>query len=366
MGGKWVKIEKRDIEVSKRFFGADVVKTIAVFFVPTIHFFGMTGYYDTPMNGKLIFFMSFLRWISVCAVPLFMILTGYFKINKKIDINNYKAIVPILLTHIFISSIRIIVDYKIHNIDVDVNYIIDKLIYFEYGWYVELYIGMVLFLPFFNIIYNSLSSRKEKEILIITFILFSSVSDLTFNIVPRTWLILYVFMYYFIGAYIREYNIKINRFIIFIIIVFILFFVSYSMYVKCDTDVFDWNFYGYISNSGYSSIPVVMLSVLITLFFINIKCDNKFICGIFKSISTVSLEMYLLSQMFDEIIYKMFTGYSFADFASKVYIIIPTIIFLSYLASSIKKVLFIILAFIYKISIGKLIIIININNKISN
>lgn len=336
--GSWISIEKRTNNTSERNFGLDVVRTIAVIFVPTIHFFGLSGYYNTQFSGKTIIFASMLRWLSVCAVPIFMLLTGYFKINKSISKNHYMSIFPVLYTHIFISAIRIIIDYQVHNIDVNLDYILNKMLYFEYGWYVKLYIGMLLLIPFFNIMYKNCDNRENKEILIMTFILLTSIGDLVFDIIPKSWLILYVFMYYLIGAYLREYQVKINKFVNLIFIFFVLSLTTISVYIKCNNEIFDWNFIGYDNNSGYSSIPVIIISFLIMVLCMDLKCNNKVICGLFKSISVVSLEMYLFSQMFDGLIYKQFVGYDFIDYFNKFIIIVPTVLVLSYLSAYIKKI----------------------------
>lgn len=343
----YIVIEEKALEQEDRETGLDILRVLAIIFVPLIHFFGLAGYYTTQLNNSNIFFWSMLRWVSVCAVPLFLIITGYFKINKGLEKSHYKAILPVLLTHIFIASIRIYVDYKYHNIDVDLKYIINKIVYFEYGWYIKLYIGMLLFIPFFNIMYKSLKTRQKKEALILTFILLTSLGPLTFDIIPKTWNILYVFTYYFIGAYFKEYKVKINFIIFILIFSFIIFITTLSSFYAANNGLFNWDYLGYSLNSGYSAFPVILISIFLLIICTNINIKFKPIKFLLKTISIVSLEMYLFSQMFDIIIYTPLqkAEYSFYDFTSKLYLILPLILILSFLAAYFKKFIF----FIFKI-----------------
>lgn len=346
-------IEEKQLIKNERETGLDILRVFAIIFVPLIHFFGLSGYYVTPLDNKYIFILTTIRWISISAVPLFLIITGYFKVNKTIEKNHYKSILPVLFTHIFIASIRVYVDYKYHNINVDLQYIINKIVYFEYGWYVKLYIGMILFMPFFNLAYNSLKTRRNKEILILTFILLTSLGPLTFEIIPKTWNILYVFMYYFIGAYFKEYKVKLNPIIFLIFSIFTVFITTVSSFYNSNDQLFNWDNLGYSLNSGYSSFPVILICIFLLILCTNINIKFKPIQFLFKIVSLVSLEIYLFSQMFDIIIYTPLqnAGYTFYDFVNKAYLILPTILCLSFLCAYIKKAIFFTIKFIFSLPI---------------
>ena len=160
-GGKPILYTEKRVRSGKREVGADIARTIAVILVPLVHFFGLTYYYSTKFTSDMIL-PTAIRWLGICAVPLFMIISGYFKVNAKINKKHYFAIIPLIFTHIFISSIRIWVDFYFHGEIVDLQYILDRLIYFKYGWYIRLYIGMLLLMPFFNIAYKSIEEKGKK------------------------------------------------------------------------------------------------------------------------------------------------------------------------------------------------------------
>ena len=95
-----------------------------------------------------------------------------------------------------------------------------------------MYIGLFLLIPFLNLIYNNLGSKKHKIVLICTMLFLTSLptivniynfrlgfsADMFFNdgelrnkILPFWWKSMYPVTYYFIGAYFSEYKPKIDR-----------------------------------------------------------------------------------------------------------------------------------------------------------
>ena len=337
----WLYIYERPSKDNKRIYGMDVIRFFAIISVPSIHFMGLTGFYSTCLEGKKMFIATCVRWIFICCVPLFLTITGYFKHNKTLGFAHYKSIFTVLATHIFITCIRLAVDYKYHGIDLTRDYILDKLVYFEYGWYVALYIGIMLLIPFFNLIWSSLQSRLHKELLIITLIFLCSIGPLTYSVVPSSWVILYVFIYYFIGAYLCEYEVYINKLLNILLIVALLVLTAIGNFTNRMADgSFNWDFAAYGSNSGYSSLPAVMLTFLIMTLLIDVDTGIKPLRGFFYSFSVVSLEMYMLSQMFDGIIYPKLNFDGFMDIFPYMPMVVAGIVMLSYISAQIKRLIF--------------------------
>ncbi len=344
IGHPVISTEKRQ-HCKQRETGGDIARTLAVILVPVIHFFGLTGYYETPFTKHMIF-PTFIRWFAVCSIPMFMIISGYFKINSKFDKKHYKTILTLLCTHIFIGFLRIISDYYCHGVNIDIDYIIQKIVFFEYGWYVRLYIGMLLIMPFFNTAYKNLDKKWKKEIFILTLIGLNALGPLTFNLIPSTWMPFYIFGYYITGCYLSEYKVKIHPIATAVFTALILAIISIATYIHCKNNVFDWDYLAYSYNSGYSSMPAFIVSAAVISALMNIKNKPAVISEPFKSISCVSLEMYLFSQLFDALIYKNIFKYPFLDSFKKIIILTVSCIALSYIASWSKKFIFAVIKFI--------------------
>ncbi len=109
---------------------------------------------------------------------------------------------------------------------------------------------------------------------------------------------------------------------------------------KGDNGMFNWDFAAYSYNSGYSSLPVVVLTLLIMIFLADINTKYGFVKKLFHSFSVVSLEMYMFSQMFDGIIYPKFSEYGFKEMLTYMPAVVGIIVILSYIVSHIKRFIF--------------------------
>jgi hypothetical protein len=230
------------------------------------------------------------------------------------------------------------------------RYIFDKLVYFEYGWYVKLYIAIMLLAPFANMLWHSLTERAHKELLIITLISLCSMGPLTFDIIPKSWVIIYVFIYYFIGAYLSEYEVYINKWLNLLLIAAMLVIISVGCFLHpAAGGSFNWDFAAYGMNSGYSSLPAVILTFLLVTLLIDADTYLKPIRTFFYSFSVVSLEMYMFSQMFDGIVYPKLNEIDFIDIFPKMPLVVGLIVLLSYIASHIKRLIFSVIALPFKL-----------------
>lgn len=336
----------------KRILGLDIVRVIAILFVICVHYFLNNGFYVLILNNKLSFVMLYFRWLFYTCVPLFLILTGYLKCNKKIDNNYYKGIVHILISYIFIECIIFLFkNFYLHeNISIT-RYAINMLGFevSDYSWYVEMYIGLFLMIPFLNLIYNGLKNKKEKELLIITFLcltglpsIFSNMS-LKINIFPDYWVGLYPITYYFIGCYLKEYKLKFNKLILVCCTGLLLFFQTVFTFFYSYNDVLDWNnFMG-----GFGSIITTGVATLIFLTLYDIDIKNITLSKIISKISICSFDMYLLSYIVDKIIYPKI---DFSEHFSYIkYSYIPLLVFLiSLILALIKDIIFKIILILYR------------------
>lgn len=341
-GDALLVIEPRAVGTQSRLLGLDIIKCVAVVFVPVIHFFGNTGYYSTSMNTPLMMAATLIRWVSIVAVPLFLMITGYLKINAGFTRKHFRAVIPIFLCHLFISTIRIFVDYAANDVSITPVYVADKLLYFDYGWYVKLYIGMLLLMPFFNLCYRQLASLREKLYLLLVLMLLVSIGPLCFYVVPVSWLILYVFLFYFLGAFFREYRVCIPRSYLIGALLLTAIVTAAASFRNAAGGIFNWSYLGYVENSGYSSLPVVIMASLIFLIFQDADVRLPALRRLCQSVSTLSLEMYLFSQIFDTQLYRYFQarGADFYSFLHQSFWLMPLIILLSYLASLGKQLIF--------------------------
>lgn len=315
----------------------DILRIIAVLCVIGIHFFYHSGYYYTTNDNAVMYFATVLRTLCSVCVPLFMILSGFLLCNKTLKKGYYSGIRKTIIVYILVAIACMI--YK----SIVGSYTLTPLTFFtgildftgaNYSWYIEMYIGLFLLVPFLNIIYKNLDSRKQKNILLITLIAITILPSLfnefrfdslewwanpasnteTQKLIPSWWVGIYPITYYFTGCYICEYGTKIkNIYLIIALVVAVFGFGTFNFY-RCYGMPFSTSNYVY----WYGIEPYVM-SVLIFLIISKLKLENinvktKFVLW---KISDLVLGTYLLSFIFDAIYYYEFLNKNTTDFYAR-------------------------------------------------
>ena len=339
--------------MKKRILGLDIVRCFAILFVPSVHFFGRTKFYSTPVTGVNMGFQLCLRWLFFICVPLFMLLTGYLQNQKTLSKKFYKGILPVLATYgvAAVGSVFFRIYYLKETLPpVQAIFSIFNFSAESYAWYVEMYLGLFLMIPFLNLAYHSLPSKKAKLVLLATSLFITSgtsllssfhIQEISINLFSDYWQICYPITYYFIGAYIKEFQPKMNRILnsaLLILAVIAEAWVSKWIFIKNNHGLFDWNTFG-----GYGCIFTIIISVLFFLLFYQVDFTNRPIRFVIQELSVHSFDIYLFSFFFDYLFYPWFLDrfyQSQQQFLIWGIILVPLIVFCSYLVSKIKCLVF--------------------------
>ena len=124
--------------------------------------------------------MMAMRTAFMVCVPLFLITTGFLMSEKKLSLRYYKGIPHTLFIYLAASfCCMAVVHFK--ETPYTWHTAIQDLIDFTgapYAWYVEMYIGLFLLIPFLNLIYRNLEGKRQKQILILTLFVLTSLTSL--------------------------------------------------------------------------------------------------------------------------------------------------------------------------------------------
>ena len=328
--------------MKNRVFGLDLVRSIAFFLVILVHSFMKSGFNGTTVEGFQMFFLLLIRCIAFTGVLLFMIITGYCMYNKKDSKKRYKSLIKILAVY-FVISIITILFRKYYLLDTSTLYQYVSGIFnftaIPYAWYVEMYVGLFLLIPFLNILYNNIPTKKQKLILILSLLFISSISTSFSNVnvdghsldlLPNWWYNFYPILLYYIGAYIKEYQITIKRSINIILIGCSVFIQAFITFFYCHGSTLDDGFIFCYENN----LPSIILATLIFSLLYNVKTHSKFLSKTFYYISYVSFGGYLISYCCDNYIYgkHLFLGNSYYFFIYS-FMLAPIVFILSSLLS---------------------------------
>ena len=196
----------------KREAGPDLIRVTGVFFVVSLHQFLYNGFYSQLQTGFQMWTADVFRWLFFCCNGIFMMLTGYLKSQKPFDKRYYRGLIPVLVSYVLCCVIIFPLQHLLLTEKLPFSEWIDKLVGFgNYAWYVEMYIGLILFSPLINLGLGAI--REEKQLKLIAAVLFcmTALPGITpLNLVPDYWTSLYPVTYYVLGAVIRRLRPKVK------------------------------------------------------------------------------------------------------------------------------------------------------------
>lgn len=307
----------------------DIIRIFALFCVVSVHFFLYSGYYVLPLAEGKLYFATLARSFFMICVPLFLLLTGYLMRNKKATKEYYTKIIRIIGEYIM-ASLFCMAALAFHHgnglYDIIRRFFLQILGIFsfeaaEYGWYVEMYIGLFLLIPYLNILYNGLVEKRAKQRLIITMLLLTSIPEalnsisfslpwsMQFNdptnvlkLLPNWWTAIYPVTYYFIGAYLSEYPPQLTKAKSLILLAVSNLISGTVNYLASKGDILAWG-----SWQTHQSLFVALQAVFVFTFFLQLDTrrirarGQKFL----SLISDLTFSAYLVSSVFDKLFYRL-------------------------------------------------------------
>jgi len=165
--------------------GIELLRIISIMMVIGLHAFSYGNYYDvaSEMGGFVNYCSVGIRILFRPAVNIFILITGYFMVRMKFDLNKaYKKVLNVYLTVIFYSiTLTLLIlllgpeYYTINGQKDSIKLILLSMIMpvTSQRWYfLTHYLFLCLLAPFFNIILQNIK-KKDYHILlaIVTFLL---------------------------------------------------------------------------------------------------------------------------------------------------------------------------------------------------
>lgn len=338
----------------------DIIRIVAAFTVLSVHFFLHNGFYSQIVEGVPMYIMVLMRTLFSVCVPLFMILTGYLMSHKTLSRKYYSGISKTLIVFV-LATLACMIFKTVHDNEPFSlkSFILGTLDFTgaNYSWYIEMYIGLFLLVPFLNLAYNKLKNKRQKQVLVLTLVFLTIIptlfnifnfdnpawwsdpksSDTFAKLVPSWWMGFYPIAYYFTGCYIREYGIRLKtRSMLMLFLLAILIFGTFNFYRSYGT-TFKSGIYVY----WYGFEPYI-LSVLLFVLLSRIKTDNmnekvKFVLW---KVSDLALGIYLISYIFDMLVYPVLNEKitTMTDRLPFYFVTVPIVFICSMLASAVLNI----------------------------
>jgi surface polysaccharide O-acyltransferase-like enzyme len=321
--------------------GVDIVKSIAIMCVVGVHFFLNTKFYTVDLDNLNLFIQTIFQQIFLVCIPLFLISTGYLNNNIDVSKKYFKKIIPIIIIYILYSVPALIYRAYINEIESDILTWISLIFKFKgnrYAWYIDLYIGLFLLMPFLNRMYTTLDD-KEKKILLVVLIFMTSLIPLIngkfgFLALPSYWSSIYPLTYFFLGKYLKDFNPNIKLFKNILYLVLIILIQALIEYISADNG----KYIHYLTD--YTSLFRLIEGYLAFSLLSRFNIKNKFIRGQITNISSLTLDIYLASFLTDRIVYKEILKNCSVTQEKWLIMIIPAVFIsftLAYIIANIRK-----------------------------
>lgn len=272
--------------------------------------------------------MTIIRTFCMTCVPLFLLLTGYLCSRRELTKGYYRKLLPILQTYLLSACLIVCYRAYVGKESFSVQNILFYILDIEtvgYAWYINMYIGLFMLMPFLNILYQGLQTQKMKTYFILVMLILTMAPsmlntyvwfDVGFlrkpaaywpyqRIFPDWWEDIWPLTYYFLGAYIREYGVNTSKKWRGILLVLSL--------IASGTYIFyrSFGFAGFVSfawswGTACTVIPSTLLFVW--LYGLDLSRLPKGIEWIVFRSSKLSLGIYLCSYVSDNLLYPIFNN----------------------------------------------------------
>lgn len=346
------------MNIQKRNTALDITRIFAFLSVIGIHFFMNIDYYNAPMLGGRMLVMTVIRTPFTVCVPLFIMLTGYLMSKKTLSGKYYLGIAKTLGVYV-LASIACLIFKKIYfGWDMTLGGTVLGILDFtaaNYSWYIEMYIGLFLLIPFINLIYNGLATQKQKLALIVTLAALTSLPSVVniYNfavdgwwrtpylsieyskLIPEFFTDLYPLTYYFMGAYLREYPVKMKKWLNIALFLAASVLVGLFNYYRSWGGFFSWGKY-----TDWGSLLTLALTLL-AFVFLTERNTEKFPLWskrIFAYLADICLGAYLCSYISDKIVYGHLNGV-IHEVLDRIYYMLPAVAVSAILALALSAVL---------------------------
>jgi len=157
--------------MKKRQYGLDLLRILAMLLITAIHYIAYSGITDLPeLTGYNRIFLSCVGGIFVAAVNLFVLITGYFSYEKKM---NVKRLVTLWFHVVLVGILLTVIGALILKQPFGITMIMKTVLPFStmHYWFFTMYVLLMLVSPLLNLLIAHLTERQHKTVCVGGFLL---------------------------------------------------------------------------------------------------------------------------------------------------------------------------------------------------
>lgn len=287
--------------MKKREAGIDLLRCVGLLFVTGFHFFLFNGFYHTPQTGWAMLAADSVRWLFFSCNGIFMTLTGYLKSTQPLTRRYYRSLLPVLVGYGLVSFLSIPVRHFALGDAQTLEVWINRFFSFRgcyYGWYVEMYVGLLLLSPICNLALERLRTPKQLLWLAGTMVAVTALPSISeLDLFPAYWTAMYPLTYYVLGAVIRRLAVSIRPWQGLGAAMLIALGLGVVTLASSDGTISE----SYGQGFGGFWITIIVLGVFLSLYQAH---PGKRLAGVLAWAADGCFEGYLLSHLLDGWVYQ--------------------------------------------------------------
>ena len=277
----------------------DLMRIVCMAMVVCLHFFSHGGVMAKLCKFSMLYYCGlFINYLCIVAVNCFVLTSGYFLVERKFS---FKKLFNLWMQVSFYSIFVFLLAIYLGVINFNYVYLFRSLfpITSSIYWFISAYFILYIFSPYLNKFISGFTKTQFKYFLFGLIFLFSIIPSI--NIYATQFKINYGYSFvwfivlYLTGAYIKLYykntgkNVHKYLYGYVLLAIFIVVIRSFLAYN-------DNTFYPkYLS--AYNNILVFIESILLFLYFENLKISNKEVENLITKVSPLVLGVYLLHEV---------------------------------------------------------------------
>lgn len=278
--------------------GPDLIRCVGLLCVVGVHSFLNNGFYYEEQVGLQMLLPNSFRWLFFCCNAIFLTLTGYLRGTKPVGKGFYRGLIPVLVGYAVICvltfPIRHFVLGEVNTLEVWIS----KFFGFaNYAWYLEMYIGLILFSPVLNLAMERFSRPKQLLGFAGIMVFLSALPSATpLTVVPDYWTALYPMTLYVIGGVIRRLQPKLSPWLALGGAALVALGLGLTSLLTTDAGFYD----GF--GQGYGGFWVTLLTTLLFLGLYRVQLGET-VSRVLAWAAPGCMEGYIISRLFDVWVY---------------------------------------------------------------
>lgn len=288
-------------DLCRREPGIDLLRCLGLFCVVNVHAFLYNGFYSELQDSPAVWAAGAFRWLFFCCNGLFLLLTGYLKSNKPLCPAYYRSLLGVILGYVLTCVISFpIRHFCLGEVLTPGQWLEKALTFANYGWYVEMYIGLFLISPILNLAMAKLTTPGQWAWLVGIMLLLSALPSITvLPILPDHWTSLYPITYYVLGAAIRRWQPRVPTWLALAGAFATAMGLSLATLLTA-TDTVSSGF-----GQGYGGFWITAIAVFLFLALYRLRPGPR-LCRLLAWMSAGCFEGYILSRLLDVWVYDQF------------------------------------------------------------